>query len=567
MINTALSSLCPSRQESLIGYVLEVKHSGLLLGLLENEIDAIQPRGEYGDFLICDLNGAYIYGQITEVRYNLDKLRIEKIARIAHFKPLVSIMHETNRIIDGIIGHPSIGAVVYPASQDLTFAVSQGLFRGSAEESVVKLSFATLRSGIGTELSFIPEKVFGRHCAVLGTTGGGKSWTVAKLVEECSNCNSKIILLDASGEYSSLERGVKHIHFGSDVSAPKISKQISLPYFHLTESDLFAMFHPSGPSQAPKLSSAMKSLKLARLAPALAPGGTILKAHRPKVDYLQEFESHIGEIDSPFATFDISKLAAQIENECVNPQSSPVEPMIWGGSNAIDQANCVPLIGRINDMINSPGLAPIFHPRGVASLFDELLYFLEDKNKRILCISLRNLSFAHHVREIVTNAIGRNLLEMAREGTFKIQPLVLFIDEAHQFLNEYLDQESSQYFTNSFALIAKEGRKYGFTLCLATQRPRDIPEGILSQMGTLIIHRLINDYDRGVVERASGELDKATASAIPSLGSGEAVLLGVDFSVPLQIKVTPPVAKPNSYGPNYQEGWNMPTKKGEASKK
>jgi DNA helicase HerA-like ATPase len=146
-------------------------------------------------------------------------------------------------------------------------------------------------------------------------------------------------------------------------------------------------------------------------------------------------------------------------------------------------------------------------------------------------------------------------MEAARTGAFKAHPLVVFIDEAHQFLNNSLPSSGTIFPLDSFALIAKEGRKYALTVALATQRPRDIPEDVLSQMGTLLIHRLINDNDRKIIERASGEMDSASAASIPILASGQGILVGVDFPVPLSIKMAPPGAPPDSSGADYQTFW------------
>jgi DNA helicase HerA-like ATPase len=76
-------------------------------------------------------------------------------------------------------------------------------------------------------------------------------------------------------------------------------------------------------------------------------------------------------------------------------------------------------------------------------------------------------------------------------------------------------------------------------------------------MGTMLIHRLINDQDRSVVERACGEMDSTSLQAIPSLTPGEAVLLGVEFSTPLIVKVERPQCEPSSHGPNYQKHWRI----------
>jgi hypothetical protein len=74
-------------------------------------------------------------------------------------------------------------------------------------------------------------------------------------------------------------------------------------------------------------------------------------------------------------------------------------------------------------------------------------------------------------------------------------------------------------------------------------------------MGTLIVHRLTTDRDREVVERASGDIDKSAAAFLPTLGPGEAVIIGVDFPIPLSIKIEPPEFEPDSQGPDFQKNW------------
>jgi len=137
----------------------------------------------------------------------------------------------------------------------------------------------------------------------------------------------------------------------------------------------------------------------------------------------------------------------------------------------------------------------------------------------------RTKNFAHNAREIVANAVGRCLLGMARSNRFKEQPVLVIVDEAHQFLNKTIGDDSCKVKLEAFGLIAKEGRKHGLNICIATQRQRDIPYDVLSQMGTLVVHRLINDRDRSVVERASGEVDKSAAAFLPTLGPGEAIVI------------------------------------------
>ena len=140
----------------------------------------------------------------------------------------------------------------------------------------------------------------------------------------------------------------------------------------------------------------------------------------------------------------------------------------------------------------------------------------------------------------------------ARQHSFRYQPIVLFLDEAHQFLNKsVVDEYFASASLSAFDQIAKECRKYGLFLCLATQMPKDIPVGTLSQMGTFIIHRLINYNDKEAIKQACSSADADTLSFLPVLGAGEAIISGVDFPMPLSIKVDPPHIPPDSKTPAF----------------
>ena len=142
------------------------------------------------------------------------------------------------------------------------------------------------------------------------------------------------------------------------------------------------------------------------------------------------------------------------------------------------------------------------------------------------------------------------LLQKARSKDFVKNPVVLFLDEAHQFLNKGVKDEFFEIHSlDAFDLIAKEARKYGLFLCLSTQMPRDIPVGTLSQMGTFIVHRLINDLDKKAVENAASSANRNVLSFLPILGEGEALLVGVDFPMPLLLKIDEPKKRPDSETP------------------
>jgi len=235
--------------------------------------------------------------------------------------------------------------------------------------------------------------------------------------------------------------------------------------------------------------------------------------------------------------------------------SSNPDPNRWGAPNEIERAACVSLITRIEDMLHAPELACVFQPGKTQTVFKEIEAFLNDDAIRVLRISLKYLPFAHNAREIVANAVGRHVLDLARKARFASRPLVLVLDEAHHFLNRNVADENTINPMDSFELIAKEGRKMALSFCIATQRPRDIPEGILSQIGTFVVHRLNNEHDRSAVENASADADRTVMAFIPGLSEGQGVIIGADLPLPLVVQVNKPDQQPDSRGPNYQKNW------------
>lgn len=251
----------------------------------------------------------------------------------------------------------------------------------------------------------------------------------------------------------------------------------------------------------------------------------------------------------------------QIEQECVYPEGFDKSPdaqkgkrdtSIWGGEDG-NFSHCLSLVTRIDTILKSPAFNCVFHSRE-ESLSNEIDTFI-GSGKRLLRVCLSGVAYEFKAREIIANVIGRDLLMRARDNKFITNPLIVIVDEAHNFLGRNIGTEDTATKLDSFEFIAKEGRKYGLNICLATQRPRDITEGVLSQMGTLIVHRLTNDRDREVVERACGEIDRSASAFLPNLKPGEAAILGADFPIPLPIQIKKPTTKPNSDGPDFQKAW------------
>jgi hypothetical protein len=524
--------------------------------------------GEVGEFVVLECDDLAVFGRLTNVKLpEKDRLSVQpELGRNVEAHPLgtiqllTTISLATGQVSGGITHFPRLGSKVYSAHPRLVAKLAERSSHTGVDAAspAVTLRLGTLPDAGEVSVDVTPERLFGRHCAVLGATGGGKSWTLARLLEQAATFPSKVILLDATGEFHTLKGAVKHVHIGHDPSNPKNSSEVVVPYSHLTEADLVTLFNPSGRTQAPKLRAAIRSLKLARVEAALASAGIIKKAEQQKRPFEDAFKKHAKAVEGPAADFEIGRLALQIDEECVfdNGFTNRVaDPSKWGGYSDAEKSYCVTLVTRITALLNSRALGCIFQPGTKASLFKTISDFLADKDSRILRVSLQYLPFDYNAREIVANAIGRFLLDEARDGKFRGHPLLVFLDEAHQFLNRWLGEEDTRQKLDAFELVAKEGRKYWLNICMATQRPRDIPEGVLSQMGTLIVHRLVNDKDREVVERASGDIDRSAAAFLPTLAPGEAAVIGVDFPIPLTVQVIKPINEPESRGPDYQTAW------------
>lgn len=520
------------------------------------------PRGEVGEFVCFSCSTNVVLGRITKIELpQRDRLTVEpriggkqSVDPIGEVTLLTDVDVERQSVTGVVNTPPRLGAAAYSVSSAFLQWVMEASARREGESINVVLDIGDVVGATHAPVKVSPERLFGRHCAVLGVTGGGKSWTLSRLVEECAKHKCKVVLIDATGEFFKLDFGVVHCSIGSRKDEPASTAEVCCPYTKLIEQDLFAFFTPSGQSQAPMLRAAIRSLKLAQcsdLPSGLVTNGCIVKANQSKDPFNLACRHNASALESPVSNFDLQRLREQIQNECVYDNGPS-----WGRIDDRALGYCMSLIIRIDNAITSPAMKPIFQSGSIIPIQDRIDSFIND-DEQILRLSLKYLSFERQVRPIVVNAIGRHILQKAREGAFMEKAIVVVLDEAHQFLGCTVGDEGMAYSLDAFDLIAKEGRKYGLTVCLATQRPRDIHGDVLSQVGTMIVHRLTHGADREVIERAARDIEKSVATFLPTLGPGHALLLGVDFPVPIPIRIRIPTRRPESRGPDYQRHWGM----------
>jgi len=538
--------------------------SGQQTWILGNRI----PVGEVNEFVFIDCGEHSILGRVVKVwleggeRLSVDELddSVPENNPIGLVQLLVSVDTQTGFNYKGIKQYPRLGAQVYAAHPKLVSQLAEGSSNHAKED--ITLSIAEMPNDALVNISITPEKLFSRHCAILGATGGGKSFSMANLMESALNKGAKILLIDATGEYQSLPCTTYYL--GEHPTA-NVTNKVTYPHWMFTDSDLRALLRPSAQSQAPKLDSAIQSLKVVTQywqqqdhGLSITNDYLLQKAGKPKAAFEVALQTISGFENAIPWTF--SSLAKQITEECIWPNGGTNQApntAIWGGRADNDVGHCLNLISRVIALSSNVHLRWMIdcdsNLKKIPAIMEELC---KSNNSEIIRLDLSAIPFEANAREILVNAIGRKLLSCARQGLINYDnPLLVFIDESHQFLNKRIGDESSRFELDAFGNIAKEGRKYGLNVTIATQRPRDIPEDVLSQIGTLIVHRLTNQLDQEVVKKAVGSIDQRSASFLPVLGQGEALLLGVDFPFPMTVKMKTPKARPESRSAAYSEAW------------
>ena len=580
----------PFRNEYFIGFVNQATPQGVRVHFPSSSL--LQPFFRFGELYHGGLVGNYVVieghqvgflGKIQELELP-DKERLElseksfqtnELHPIGRVEILLSFSFDCPENIEcGLNTLPPVGAKVFVCASDFIqhFFRRFGVKKENSSPSLMDIGVLIQNNETPIEISL--DALFGRHCAIVGTTGGGKSYTTSKLLEGIAEAGGKAIIIDSTGEYSGYDEQ-------SNVVSAIINKDSYFHYSRLSVGDWFALFRPAGQVQQPILLEAIKSLKLVHCLSMYCNGENDFKKYITRIDdetyeikgeklfigkgclvkegkpatpinnALYVFEKLLEDQETSY--FNVNVLPSQLHEECYKLYGKT-----WSAS--VDErtlGNVSSLIIRVQGMITNGRFNRIFGLQEAESseseLCDKIEAFMSNNQKRILRIGFEDVPYDFQIREILANAIAKFLLNKARKGDFKERPLVFFVDEAHQFLNKEVKDEYFQSMRlDSFDSIAKECRKYGLFLCLATQMPRDIPLGTLSQMGTFIVHRLINTRDKESVESACSAANKSTLAYLPILGAGEAVLMGVDFPMPVMLKVKMPEIKPRSQTPSFK---------------
>lgn len=400
------------------------------------------------------------------------------------------------------------------------------------------------------------DRFFQRHAAILGSTGSGKSYAVSLILERAharKHCN--IVVLDMHGEYASLATPALAIPDAppapiassfkiagpGDLDNPA-TNALFLPYWLLNREEMLSMIldrsDQNAPNQASRFTLHVRELKEATLVAA------------KKSDVRATFT-----VDSPIP-YELSELIQRLDNDNTTKGVGKTGPVKGEWEDRLTR-----FISRLTAKAEDRRYGFMFKPPKEALQYD----WLARQVTKLLAAGeddcgIKVIDFSEvpsDVLPVVTGVFARLLYDvqfwMQPE---KRTPFVFLCDEAHLYLPVKNDADAvERQALYSFERIAKEGRKYGVSLVVVSQRPSDVSRTILSQCNNFVILRLTNDEDQNVVRRLMPDSLQGVLDGLPLLDTGEAVLLGDAILLPARIKLNLPKIPPLSATRDFWQEW------------
>ncbi len=389
------------------------------------------------------------------------------------------------------------------------------------------------------------DKLFQRHAALLGSTGSGKSWAVALMLERAhALAFPNLIVFDMHGEYAPLVEADQPIAEGFKIAGPGDSvspreKVLHLPWWLLNQEEMQALLldrsEDNAPNQAARLTAHVRDLKRERL------------EREARNDVLPHFT-----VDSP-VPYSLRDLLTRLEaddTEMVEGARGQKQGAFFG--------RLTRFISRLSSRLDDRRYAFMFAPPEQEVEYE----WLHDFAKKMLGTGpgIKVIDFSEVPSDILPVVVGvfaRVLYEIHFWTAEKDRTPVTFVcDEAHLYLPSAGADIVAQRALDTFEKIAKEGRKYGISLLVVSQRPSDVSRTVLSQCNNFIALRLTNDQDQQVVKRLMPDNMESLTSALPLLDVGEAIILGDSIILPTRIKLDAPRIKPASATMNFWTDWN-----------
>lgn len=367
------------------------------------------------------------------------------------------------------------------------------------------------------------DPMLSKHFAVLGSTGTGKSTSVALILHRICQLapEAHIVMVDPHGEYSAAFKGAGEIF---DVN------NIALPYWLMNFEEHCEVFvTATGPEAQRDRDILAKCLLAARAKNKLGEDVPRLTVDSPipylLSDLLSFIQTDMGKLDAAKDIAPYARLKSKIEELKADPRYS----FMFSGMLVAD----------------------------TMAEFVSKIFRLPANGKPISIVDVSGVP--SDITSVVVAVLSRMVFDYAIWSRTEAQrPVLLVCEEAHRYIPSGREGGASAV-GKILNRIAKEGRKYGVSLGLITQRPSDLAEGVLSQCGTILSMRLNNDRDQAHVKAAMPEGARGFLDVIPALRNRECIVCGEGVSVPIRISfdTLEEEKRPASTDPKFSELWTQ----------
>ncbi|MDH3473480.1 MAG: DUF87 domain-containing protein [Rhodospirillales bacterium] len=390
----------------------------------------------------------------------------------------------------GVSLRPTLGDNVYSTTQE-------DLKRVYAKPEAASARVGTICQDRSLPAFVAVDDLLGKHFAVLGTTGSGKSCAVTTMLRSILDQyrDGHILLLDLHNEYGHAFRDC------AEVLGPG---EFKLPYWLLNFDELAQTLIGQRDDRQEDLSILKDAVAHAKRAYNGGDDGAYPYQPDAPVPYrmsdvLQRIDQSLGRLDKPTDSVPYLRLRERID--------------------AL-QAD------RRFDFMFQEGLTVKDTMADVLSR----LFRIPVRGKPITILDLSEIP--SDIMNVVISLIGRLTFDFALWAERRV-PILLVCEEAHRYAGENTDA-GFEPTKRMLSKIAREGRKYGVSLCLVSQRPSELPVGILSQCNTIFAMRMSNQKDQEFVRGTLSDSGLGLMESLPSLRTGEAIAVGEGIPVPVR---------------------------------
>ncbi|NNC59556.1 MAG: DUF87 domain-containing protein, partial [Erythrobacter sp.] len=484
-----------------IGVVLEIAGSGSQIALdlqrlnecMADEDPSIGLAGQVGSQIKIRVGNSWLLASVRNQRQD----RRQNGGVIANIDFLGEGQEEklTGRIHSfkrGVTRYPVPGAYVYPASTaDLKMVY--------ASDGRSNIQIGTVYPTKDIRAGLYVDAMLGKHFALLGSTGTGKSTSAALILHRICEAApaGHILMIDPHGEYSAAFKNTGMI---LDVS------NLQMPYWLMNfQEHCEVLLTSSGNDRQVEEDILAKCLLKARSKNRLAEQLGKITVDSPIPYLLSDLGGAVADEMGKLDKANSSAPYMRIKNKLEELKGDPRYQFMFSGMLVGD--TMADFISKIFRMPSDDKPIAIIDVSGVPS----------DITSTVVAV-LSRLVFDYAI--------------WAREE--RTRPILLVCEEAHRYVPSEANADGSSV-GDILSRIAKEGRKYGISLGLITQRPSDLAEGVLSQCGTIISMRLNNERDQAFVKAAMPEGARGFLDSIPALRNRECIVCGEGVAIPIRV--------------------------------